>query len=196
MAAVARKSQLHPARLKRLYSALQKTSDDAKHAALFSAALTASEKRDKLLFTFGSSAYKRFRRVPDLSVATGIAAATGRGTVVIALSENFSNHSPALAFAGRGKLPIIYVVWDDGVPKKWPTYERCCLPSIFVEATDTIALFRVMQEALLHARLGAGPTLIACQETLPQTPLQHMENYLRQKQLWRAHSSNRLIASK
>ncbi|MGH9600436.1 MAG: thiamine pyrophosphate-dependent enzyme, partial [Terracidiphilus sp.] len=38
----------------------------------------------------------------------------------------------------------------------------CSLPAIVVDAHDAVALYRVAQEAIAHARRGGGPTMIAC----------------------------------
>ncbi len=38
----------------------------------------------------------------------------------------------------------------------------CGVPAIFVDADDAVAIYRVAQESIGHARIGGGPALIEC----------------------------------
>jgi TPP-dependent pyruvate/acetoin dehydrogenase alpha subunit len=47
---------------------------------------------------------------------------------------------------------------EDATDKTAP----CGLPSITVDGNDVVAVYRVASEAITHARMGHGPTLIEC----------------------------------
>jgi TPP-dependent pyruvate/acetoin dehydrogenase alpha subunit len=89
----------------------------------------------------------------------------------------------ALEFAGLHNLPMIFVSWGtlaNGVPLKERAYS---LPSIVVDGNDAVAVYRVAHEAIAHARIGHGPTLIECQSDGSNTgdPVLNMERYLIRK---------------
>lgn len=64
-------------------------------------------------------------------------------------------------------------------------------PTLQVDGSDCIAVYRVMQEALTHAREGSRPTVIRAlgtkdirsQGIVVEDPMTRMENYLRSKNL-------------
>jgi len=69
------------------------------------------------------------------------------------------------------------------------------LPTIPVDDSDAVAVYRVVYESIDKARRGAGPTLIQCMrhESLSTRghhkderadPLVYMEQYLRKRNLW------------
>ena len=129
-----------------------------------------------------------------LSMATGVALACKwqkQSQVVVAFAVEYSagdiSRPQTFEFAGRHKLPIVYVLqhkhktafakrnaktWDHG------------MPSIVVDGNDAVAVYRVSQEAIRRAREGHGPALIHCQNIGADDPLKFMENYLKQKRLW------------
>jgi pyruvate dehydrogenase E1 component alpha subunit len=114
-------------------------------------------------------------------IATGIALGYKRqqaGSVVVVLSDRASSghaaSNEAMAFAGKRKLPIVYVIennmWegmrsagahgsDDELHVRAPHYG---FPAIPVDGNDAIAVYRVAQEAITRARKNGGPTLIEC----------------------------------
>jgi TPP-dependent pyruvate/acetoin dehydrogenase alpha subunit len=80
------------------------------------------------------------------------------------------------------------------------------IPGITVDGNDIVAVWRVTQESIHRARSGAGPTLIECRtwrwhakadgnssgrtSELVKTrkehdPLQHMEHYMKKRNLWK-----------
>jgi len=78
-----------------------------------------------------------------------------------------------LAFAAEHTLPVIFVVLpaahapaDKTHPAKLAGISaialRCHVPGIPVDADDAVAIYRVAQEAIGHARIGAGPALLEC----------------------------------
>jgi Dehydrogenase E1 component len=74
----------------------------------------------------------------------------------------------ALTFAREKALPVLVVVLPAPPPKdaKGTTSSvssialRCGVPGIPVDAHDAVAIYRVAQEAIGHARIGGGPALI------------------------------------
>ena len=90
----------------------------------------------------------------------------------------------ALAFAGKHKLPVVYVVQTRSSPRKLrqPVPEWAG-PEITVDGSDVVAVYRVMQEAIRHARQGYGPTLIEGM-LRGKDPIGFMEKYLRVRGLW------------
>ena len=110
-------------------------------------------------------------------------------------STNDNFWEAALKVAGANKLPILFVSQGtngpaSGDPKsnggrtrvKAKTYG---FPAIAVEGNDAVAVYRVACEAIAHARMGDGPTLIECQRWQEGDPLANMENYLTRKGLFR-----------
>lgn len=74
-----------------------------------------------------------------------------------------------LGVAGERDLPVIFVVLPDahgGTSKHAGDLCRRSrswgVPGFPVDGSDAIALYRVMQEALLRSRSGGGPALIEC----------------------------------
>lgn len=76
----------------------------------------------------------------------------------------------ALTFAREKELPILFVVLPAARPKGSPAKIvelsalaiRCGVPGIAVDADDAVALYRVAQESIGHARIGGGPALMEC----------------------------------
>lgn len=90
----------------------------------------------------------------------------------------------ALAFAGKHKLPVVYVVQTLSSARKLRrSAPGWAVPAITVDGSDVVAVYRVMQEAIRHARQGYGPTLIEGM-LRGKDPIGFMENYLRVRGLW------------
>jgi pyruvate dehydrogenase E1 component alpha subunit len=80
----------------------------------------------------------------------------------------------AMNFACIDKLPVLFVSQNGMLPdplsvKRQVKSENatdktapCGLPSITVDGNDVVAVYRVASEAITHARMGHGPTLIEC----------------------------------
>src|SRR5918999_2372082 len=111
--------------------------------------------------------------------AVGIAlAAKVRHTdqvALIALGEGASNQGDfheALNFAGIHKLPVLFVVENNGyaisvpmslqtaVPDVATRAEGYAMPGVIVDGADVLAAYRAGSEAIARARRGEGPTLI------------------------------------
>ena len=100
----------------------------------------------------------------------------------------------ALQFAAQHKLRIVFVI-ENGFAAGTDSQESyleavsfmardCGLPGIIVDGQDVVAVWRVAQEAIRHARDGSGPTLIDCRTDPVRDPLSHMQRYLRKRNQW------------
>ncbi len=76
----------------------------------------------------------------------------------------------ALTFAREKELPVLFVILP-ATQRKGSTAKvgglsalaiRCGVPGIAVDADDAVALYRVVQESIGHARIGGGPALMEC----------------------------------
>jgi pyruvate dehydrogenase E1 component alpha subunit len=146
---------------------------------------------------------------PSLRVAPGFAQAIARAennkasknnNIVVAFSSGTSESSEgwlnALDEASVHRLPILFVSWSAQstlLPPLESTSIRnlkslkngsLSLPSISVDASDVVAVYRVACEAITHARRGNGATLIQCIRAGREDPLSNMENYLTGKGLF------------
>ena len=134
-----------------------------------------------------------------LAIAAGVAWAhrikhTSSLVVAFAASEDIARSRESVRFAQRQSLPIIYLEKTPGnVRKSKPTSHN--LPTIPVDASDAVAVYRAAYEAMDKARRGAGPTLIQCigHQSLSARsrfvdqradPIAYMEHYLRKQNLW------------
>jgi 2-oxoisovalerate dehydrogenase E1 component alpha subunit len=116
--------------------------------------------------------------------ATGIAlAAKLRGTgqiVSTALGEGASNQGDfheALNFAGIHKLPVIFVVENNGYAISVPAAMQSAvadiacraagydMPGVMLDGADVLACYRDAKAAIERARAGDGPTLLEAKVT-------------------------------
>jgi TPP-dependent pyruvate/acetoin dehydrogenase alpha subunit len=145
------------------------------------------------------------------SLATGIAVGNRQSKnegIVLAFAGDASTALEALPeflrYASRHELPILYITQSPvDTLNAVPFHARahaCGMPGITVDGHDAIALYRVAQEAIGHARSGLGPTLVEC-ITVPgklnaaHDPLTRMEQHLLKKKLFSAQWKQQ-IASK
>ena len=137
------------------------------------------------------------------NLGTGIALAhklQRKQNVVVAFCEkeivSLDRWHEALKFAGVHKLPILYVV-KSSAPNEQPSADQPAyleqfsfmardygFPGIIVDGRDVVAVWRVAQESIHRARNGAGPTLIDCRTESTRDPLEHMEHYMRKRNVW------------
>ena len=101
----------------------------------------------------------------------------------------------ALAFAAEHDLPAIFVVLPPAGQRKSRSAKpadlraiahRAHVPAMPVDATDPVALYRVAQESIGHARIGGGPALIECvafpsPASRKSPALMHLEQYILQR---------------
>ncbi len=147
------------------------------------------------------------------NVGTGIALAhklQKKQNVVAAFCEkeivSLDPWHEALKFAGVHKLPILYVVksgapneqLSDGQPAYLEQFSFMArdygFPGIIVDGRDVVAVWRVAQESVHRARNGAGPTLIDCRTESARDPLEHMEHYMRKRNVWDEDWKNQIAA--
>jgi len=134
-----------------------------------------------------------------LAIATGVAFAnrTQRmSNVVVAFAKfgDIARGSDSVRFAQDRNLAIIYFeLASPGTRKSKPTLHH--LPTIPVDDSDVVAVYRVAYESIEKARRGAGPTLIQCirhrslsarnrAKDERADPVVYMEQYLRKRNLW------------
>jgi TPP-dependent pyruvate/acetoin dehydrogenase alpha subunit len=117
----------------------------------------------------------------QLNIGTGVALAyklQKKPNLTVALSGDGSTSlgfwHEALNFAGVHKLPIVFIVenngWAESVSVKLQTAvddlsvkaNAYGFPGITVDGNDVVAVYRVAKEAQRRARQGDGPTLIEC----------------------------------
>ena len=116
--------------------------------------------------------------------AVGIAlAAQTRRTGQVALTElgegssNQGDFHEGLNFAGIHRLPVVFVVENNGYAISVPMSLGCAVPNIadrgpayampgvVVDGSDVLACYRAGREAVERARRGDGPTLIEAKVT-------------------------------
>ncbi len=117
----------------------------------------------------------------QLSIGTGVALAykmQRKPNIVVALSGEGSTSlgfwHEAVNFAGVQKLPIVFVVENNGYAESVPVAlqtvvedisEKACgygIPGIAVDGNDVVAVYMAMRAAIDRARTGGGPTLLEC----------------------------------
>jgi len=175
---------------------------------------------------------------PTLAARTNISAGVAlafkmqkKPHVVVAFSGDdatvLNSWRESVQFAVIHKLPIVHVVQNDletepsGPKLQTPGRESETsppapgIPTLVVDGSDVVAVYRVAQEAIRRAREGHGPALIECKRprwaghsevgplktsSPPQDhnlqspdPLIFMENYLRERGVWSEASKDRLV---
>jgi TPP-dependent pyruvate/acetoin dehydrogenase alpha subunit len=117
----------------------------------------------------------------QLSIGTGIALAykmQHKQNVVLALSgegsTSLGSWHEAVNFAGVLKLPIIFVVENNGYAESLPASMQTAvedfsikaqgygIPGARVDGNDVIAVYTAMRDAINRARSGSGATLLEC----------------------------------
>jgi TPP-dependent pyruvate/acetoin dehydrogenase alpha subunit len=152
-----------------------------------------------------------------------------RPNVVVAFSGDdatlLNSWRESVQFAVAHKLPIVHVVQNDlGTEPAGPKLQASGqesqasppapgIPTLVVDGTDAVAVYRVSQEAIRRAREGHGPALIECksqrwaghseiglsapspsQDQKPHPdPLVFMETYLRERGVWSEAWKDRLV---
>ena len=134
---------------------------------------------------------------PSVEIAPGLSLATRSArenkddqkiTLLFSSSKSGSHIGwlKALTLAAEQNLPILFVSMDrkansnshingETIPMKKNGHG---IPVISVDGNDVVAVYRVASEATTHARKGNGPTLIDCQFSPLDDPLENMKKYL------------------
>ncbi len=146
----------------------------------------------------------------QISLAVGVAAQFRRerkdSVALVFCGDNprsLDDSEDALVFAGRHRLPVLFVVQEHAARTSFRSNGRSMrsvdpygFPSIPVDGSDAIAVYRVAFEAAYKARIGVGPTLITCKyDRHSPDPLVHAENYLKKKGLWSDEFATRVAKS-
>lgn len=117
----------------------------------------------------------------SLSVGCGIALTTKRlqrSSVVLAScgdgATNTGQFHEALNFAAVQKLPLVFVIENNGYAYSTPTSKQFALqnlserarayamPGETVDGNDVLAVMETVGRAIEHARAGKGPALVEC----------------------------------
>ena len=114
--------------------------------------------------------------------------------IAVAISGESTPPGPwqeALASAVLHDLPMIFLSWNH-IPMKTKAHR---LPTIAVDGNDVVAVYRVASEAIAHARMGNGPTLIECRPYAldPGDPILNMEQYLIRKGIFSEDFKNEIV---
>jgi TPP-dependent pyruvate/acetoin dehydrogenase alpha subunit len=111
---------------------------------------------------------------------------TGKIAVVF-LGSDSDLPEEAVKLAKTKRLPVLFVRQTSVLSETNPA-QTGGIPTMPVDGTDVVAVYRVATESITHARKGNGPTLIECvldpAEALD--PIEKMEGYLVRKGLFRA----------
>src|SRR5208283_3894158 len=115
--------------------------------------------------------------------------------IAVAISNESTSPSSwqeALASADLHDLPMVFLSWNH-IRLKSKGHR---LPAITVDGNDVVAVYRVACEAIAHARIGNGPTLIECQPypLNPGDPILDMEKYLIRTGIFSEEFKNRIAA--
>ena len=145
------------------------------------------------------------------AMAQGLRSA-GSGGIVLALANAASPEAgwaEALAYAQRARLPLLLAVTDPTAGRAGRSPNALTLPSVTkaakklklpvmpVDGGDAVAVYRVMQECTLRARLGEGPAVIwgvlAANPSRGRSaqPIARMESYLAVRGLLPAGTTRR-----
>jgi TPP-dependent pyruvate/acetoin dehydrogenase alpha subunit len=117
----------------------------------------------------------------QLSIGTGVALAyrmQRKSSIVVALSGEGSTSlgfwHEAVNFAGVQKLPIIFIIENNGYAESVPVALQTAvenisekaraygIPGVTVDGNDVVAVYVAMRAAIDRARTGGGPTLLEC----------------------------------
>ncbi len=117
----------------------------------------------------------------QLNIGTGVALAykmQRKPNIVVALSGEGSTSlgfwHEAVNFAGVHKLPIIFVIENNGYAESVPVALQTAvedisvkaraygIPGITLDGNDVVAVYLATREAIHRARSGDGPTLLEC----------------------------------
>ena len=108
-----------------------------------------------------------------------------------------------LRAAAAERLPILFVCHSRPSKEDFaPKARDYGLPGITVDGADVVAVYRVVSEAITHARRGSGPTFIECKpwaaaganKRAVGSALRDMEAYLSRKGLFSAKLKTDLAA--
>ncbi|MGE0405279.1 MAG: thiamine pyrophosphate-dependent enzyme [Candidatus Korobacteraceae bacterium] len=114
------------------------------------------------------------------------------GAVLALAADDFLSGAPARATidllqeTSRQKLPVVYLTQTLASRGAKPASELRVggVPRIPVDGSDTVAIYRVCQEALRRAREGTGPTIVDCHLAGRTNDVEFLEAFLQRYGLW------------
>ncbi len=136
-----------------------------------------------------------------VGAARGITASVAGGLVLAYTRAGFAEPgwAEAMAWALEQRLPVVFVCEDAVGGGKagtlsWAAMQsvakRLRLPILAVDGADAVAVYRVMQESVIRARLSDGPAVIwavtsakSAKVTRSQQPLGRLQQYLKTRQI-------------
>ena len=123
-----------------------------------------------------------FKSATDTAMVNKLASKNGVTVALCSDSASLDSWQRALGIATLKDLPLIFLSWNHAPLKK----NAESLPTINVDGSDVVAVYRVASESIAHARTGNGPTLIECKTDRqnPGDPILNMEKYLTRKGLF------------
>jgi pyruvate dehydrogenase E1 component alpha subunit len=165
--------------------------------------LRAGEKKPRTAGTLPPVSAIRTRLALCAAAARGLQSA-GTDGLVLAFSHASAiepDWLPTLEWALQAQLPLLLACTDptsglgkDSTKKAAPTLDyatlsrlstRIKLPIVTVDGVDAVAVYRVMQESVIRARMGGGPAVIWAMmpggsTKLPRSaqPIARLEQYL------------------
>ena len=117
----------------------------------------------------------------SLAVGCGVALSMKqlkRSTIVMAScgdgATNTGQFHEALNFASVQKLPVVFIIENNGYAYSTPSYKQFAIkdlsdrakaygmPGESVDGNDVLAVMEVVERAIKHARSGEGPALVEC----------------------------------
>lgn len=145
------------------------------------------------------SAHRRARKAAQ-------AGAKSKNLVVVFSDCTRLTRGAGLAFlrsAAQERLPVLFVCHGKASKEAFaPMAQGYGLPGFTVDGNDVVAVYRVVSEAIAHARRGNGPTLIECRpwqtadtkKNGAGNALRNMEAYLSRKSLFSVKLKTALVA--
>lgn len=110
----------------------------------------------------------------------------GKITAVFAATPQPALTREVFAPAAKQSLPVLYI-FEAGKTSLAELSHG--IPVIRVDASDTVAAYRVAYESISRARDGGGPTILECApwpgDPQSRDPLQKLESYLAARKLFR-----------
>jgi len=143
----------------------------------------------------------------QLGVASGIAfrARAERSKALVTVFANAADRASwreSLRVAAEHKLPALFFLFSSaGVEQLVADAQAAGVASMMVDASDSVAVYRICQEAQVRARMGDGPAFIAAyapRSSARTNPLQTLAAFLREHKYpvdeWETGSSRRSVS--
>jgi len=111
-----------------------------------------------------------------------------------------------LRIAAQKKLPLLFICDGAGAKNEFaPQSLDYGVPGMIVDGHDVVAVYRVVSEAMTHARRGNGPTFVECRPWIVEDsgrrrrasgdPIRNMEKYLAGKGLFSKQVKSGIVSA-